>query len=75
MAYDKNDIVLRNSVILAGDLKMAAYQVRDVETGELSKTQFHMTANNTVLAVMGEESAKLFCTFVEMTLGKDKVEA
>lgn len=67
-SYDKNDIVRRNSVIIAGGLKMAAYQVRDTETGELSKVQFHVTWENMVLAVMSEETAKLFCKFVDMTL-------
>lgn len=71
-SYDKNDIVHQNSVIHAGGLKMASYQVRDTETGELSKVQFHATFNNTVLAVMSEETAKLFCTFVHMTLSPER---
>lgn len=66
--YDKHDIVRRESVLTAGNLKMAAYRLRDPETGEFSKLQFHATYANTVLAVMDEESAKLFVTFVGMTL-------
>ena len=48
----------------AGELKLAAYRVRDPENGEFSNLQFHATFNNMVLAVMGEESAKLFSKFV-----------
>jgi len=67
-SYDKKDIVRRLGVINAGPLKLAAYRVRDPETGEFSNVQFHMTYDNMVMAVMSEESAKLFCTFVDMTL-------
>lgn len=70
--YDTRDIIRRVRVMHAdgppGTLKMAAYRVRDVETGEFSPLQFHCTFNNTVMAVMGEESAKLFCRFVTDTL-------
>lgn len=69
--YDKRDIVRREHVLMAegsGALKMAAYRVRDPETGEFSKLQFHATYNNMVLAVMEEESAKLFATFVKSSL-------
>ncbi len=66
------DRVKREAVILAGGLKAAAYRVQDPETGEWSSLQFHMTCNNTVLAIMGEETAKLFAQFVDRTLkGKD----
>jgi hypothetical protein len=54
--YDKRDIVRRESVLIAdgsGQLKMAAYRVRDPDTQEFSTLQFHATWNNTVLAVMG----------------------
>lgn len=67
-SYDKTDQVERLSVIIAGPLKVAAYRVRDPETQEWSKIQFHMTCNNMVLGVMGEESAKLFASFVDQTL-------
>lgn len=58
--YDKNDIVQQVMVMRAGTLKFAAYRVRDIETGELSPLQFHMTHDNTVIAVMSEQAAKLF---------------
>ncbi|OWZ90444.1 hypothetical protein B9J07_28070 [Sinorhizobium sp. LM21] len=48
----------------AGPLKIAAYQVRDPETGAFSKNQFHMTYDNTVMAVLDESSAKLFASFI-----------
>lgn len=69
--YDKRDIIKREHVLIAdglGALKMAAYRVRDPETGEFSKLQFHATFNNMVLAVMEEESAKLFAIFVTSSL-------
>lgn len=66
--YDKKDRVKRLGLIRAGALKVAAYQVRDPETNEWSKIQFHMTYENCVMAVMEEESAKLFANFVGMTL-------
>ena len=62
--YDKNDRVKRESVIIAGGLKMASYRTRDPETDEWSDLQFHATYNNTVMAVMGESSARLFAQFV-----------
>lgn len=68
--YDKVDMVRRQSVILAGPIKLASYQVRDPETLEFSKLQFHMTYDNTVMAVMGEEAAKCFCNFVQSTLSR-----
>lgn len=67
-SYDKADMVRREAVILAGPLKVAAYRVRDPETGEFGSRQFHMTYDNTVMAVMGEEAAKLFVRFVSHTL-------
>lgn len=67
-AYDKNDIVRQVSLIRSGGLKLAAYRLKDLETGEFSKLQFHATWDNTVMAVMGEEAAKLFASFVTMTL-------
>ena len=62
--YDKDDIIRREKVLIAGPIKLAAYRVRDSETGEFSKLQYHMTYDNTVMAVMGEEAAKLFVRFV-----------
>lgn len=58
--YDFLDTVKRVSLMRAGPLKFAAYKVRDIETGEWSKLQFHMTYDNTVYGVMGEEAFKLF---------------
>lgn len=69
--YDKRDIVRREAVMIAdgaGQLKIAAYRVRDPDTNEWSKLQFHFTHDNTVLAVMGEEAAKLFARFVNDTM-------
>ena len=57
-------MVRREAVIRAGVMKVAAYRVRDPETGEFSPLQFHMTYDNTIIAMMGEEAAKLFATFV-----------
>lgn len=62
--YDKTDMVRRDSVLIAGSMKLAAYKVRDPETGEWSDTQFHMIYDNTVLAVMGKSAAELFAKFV-----------
>lgn len=72
--YDKFDIVRRESVISAGALKLAAYTVRDPETGEHGPLQFHMTWDNTVMAVMGEEAAKLFAKFITDTVTARLVE-
>lgn len=70
--YDKFDTVRREAVMIAdgpfSQLKLAAYRVRDPETGEWSPLQFHMIYDNTVMAVMGEEGAKLFARFVTQTL-------
>lgn len=62
--YDKSDIIRREKALIAGALKIASYRVRDPETGEFSKLHYHMTYDNTVVAVMGEEAARLFCHFV-----------
>lgn len=62
--YDINDRVKRESVIIAGGLKMASYRTRDPKTDEWSDLQFHATYNNTVMAVMGESSARLFAKFI-----------
>jgi hypothetical protein len=67
-SYDKFDNVRREHVLIGGGLKMAAYRARDPETGEFSSLQFHATFNNTVLALMSEESAKLFSLFVDQTM-------
>lgn len=66
--YDPNNIVYREGALHANGLKLAAYRVRDIKTGELSSLQFHATYGDTVLAVMGEEMAKLFSKFVEMKM-------
>lgn len=58
------DRVHVESLVTAGSLRMAAYRVRDPETGDLSPLQFHMTHDNYVLGVMGENAAKLFARFV-----------
>lgn len=61
--YDTRDRVARDAAIIAGPLKLAAYRVRDPETDEWSKTQFHMTYDNTVLAMLSEDSMKLLLGF------------
>lgn len=67
-AYDRTDMVRREAVLAAGPLKVAAYRVRDPEGGAFSGLQFHMTYDNTVMAVMGAAAAKLFARFVTDTL-------
>lgn len=62
--YDKLDMIRREAALIAGPLKLAAYRVKDPETGEFGKLQYHMTYDNTVMAVMSEEAAKLFAKFV-----------
>lgn len=66
--YDAKDMVRQVAMMRASPLKVAAYQVRDPETLEWSQIQFHMTYDNTVMAVMGTEGAKLFARFVNDTL-------
>lgn len=70
--YDKRDIIRREACMIAdgtfAQLKIAAYRVRDLDTGEFSPLQFHMTYNNMVMAVMEEQAAKLFARFVTSTL-------
>ncbi len=62
--YDRTDMVRREKIIIAGPLKIAAYRVRDPETDEFGCLQYHMTYDNTVMAVMSESAAKLFASFV-----------
>jgi hypothetical protein len=69
--YDKQDRVHRQDALVAGPIKLAAYRVRDPETDEWSKLQFHMTYDNIVMAVMGEDSAKLFVRFINDTLDRE----
>lgn len=66
--YDRTDMIRRESVLNAGPMKLAAYRVRDPVTDEFGSLQFHMTFDNTVLAVMGEAPARLFADFVTRTL-------
>jgi len=66
--YDENDIIRREGCMIAGPLKIASYRVKDVCTGEFGSLQIHMTYDNTVMAVLGEESAKLLCKFIEMNV-------
>lgn len=68
--YDKQDRVQRVSVLRAGPLKFGAYRVRDPETDEWSKLQFHLTYDNTVMAALGEDSAIFFSRMVHDTLEK-----
>jgi hypothetical protein len=68
-SYDKTDKVCRKAAVIAGPMKLAAYTVMDPDTGEHGPLQFHMTYDNTVMAVMGESAAKLFAKFVTDTAG------
>lgn len=61
-------------LIRAGPLKLGAYRVCDPETGEWSSLQYHMTYDNTVMAVMSEEAAKLFTNFVTELQEEENVE-
>lgn len=69
--YDKRDRVKQEAMMRAAGFKIAAYRVRDPETDEWSKIQFHMTYENTVMGILGEESAKLFANFIRQTLGEE----
>lgn len=79
--YDSRDIVRRSAAMMASHeqtgehLKLAAYRVRDPVTGEFSTLQFHATYGNTVHAVMSQEMARLFATFVTSTLEGSHGEA
>ena len=70
--YDFADRVQKTHELRANGLKIAAYRVRDEETGLYGKLQFHMTWDNTVLAMMSEEAAKLFARFVRDTPEPDQ---
>lgn len=72
--YDWKDRVERGAVLIAGPLKMATYRVRDPETDQWSPQQFHATYDNHVLAVMSEESAKLFARFINSALSEPPVK-
>jgi hypothetical protein len=61
--YDSEDRVKQVSMVRAGPMKYACYQLRDIETGEFGPLQFHFTIDNTVIAVMGESAFKLFARF------------
>lgn len=69
--YDRADMVDRRALLRAGGLKIGAYRVRDPETDEWGVLQFHMTYDNTVIAVASEEAAKLFARYVMDTLGRE----
>lgn len=69
--YDRNDVVKRGAVIIAGAMKCAEYKVRNPETGEYGESQFHMLYDNHVMAMMGASSARLFADFVHRTLGDE----
>ena len=62
--YDRTDMVRQLAVMRAGPLKIAAYQVRDPETQEFSKVQFHMIFGEVVMGMLDESSAKLFAGFI-----------
>lgn len=66
--YDWRNIVKREAALIAGPMKMAAYRVLDPETGEHSPLQFHLTYDNTVMAVLGEASARMLADFINRTI-------
>lgn len=66
--YDKLDRVKREAVVIAGPIKMAAYRVRDPETQEWSPLQFHLTYDNTIMAMLGENSGRMLAKFITDTL-------
>ncbi len=66
--YDADDVIRCEAKLLAGPVRLACYRVRDPETQQYGGRQFHMTFDNMVVAVAGEEAAKLFARFVTDTL-------
>lgn len=56
------------ATIRAGGIKLTAFKVEDPGNGEWSTVQFHMIYGDTIMALMGEEAAKLFSRFVIDTL-------
>lgn len=73
--YDKYDLIKQVSMLRAGPVTFAAYRVRDLQTMKWSSLQFHLTCDNTVMAVMDEDAAKLFVTLVTRTLANQAVPA
>lgn len=71
--YDRKDMVDRVMVMMAGPLKFAAYKVRDPETDEWGPMQFHLMYDNHVMAVLSEQSAKLFVTMYQQVMEKQSV--
>ena len=72
--YDKEDRVQRGGCIIAGPLKMAVYRVRDPQTNEWGPQQYHATFDNHVLALMSDQTAKLFAKFINDNLPSDMRE-
>lgn len=68
--YDSRDIIRRESVLQAEGFKIASYRVRDPETNEFGDLQYHITHNNTVIAIMSETMLRLLIQFA----GLDKKE-
>ena len=64
-AYDTDDIVRRESALIAGPLKFACYTVRDGTRGTRTPRQFHFTQDNTIIASMPESVALYFVDFYE----------
>jgi len=60
--------VLRESEIRAGPLRLMADRVWNLD--KYGPIQFQMTYDGDVEALMGEGSAKIFCQFVQDTLGR-----
>lgn len=72
---DRTKMVQQESLLLAAGLRLASYRVRDPDTMEWGKLQFHMTWDNYVMAVLGEESARLLRTFLNQHLPEPEKSA
>ncbi len=66
-SVSQNDIVRMHGFLRAGPIQITAYRVTEPNSGGLSTMQFQMVYDNTVLAVMSQEAARLFSGFVDKT--------
>lgn len=70
--YDRKDMVERIMDMMAGSLKFGAYRVRDPETDAWGPIQFHLLYDNHVMAILSEQSAKLFVTMYQQVMDKQQ---
>jgi hypothetical protein len=61
--------IIRGAAIIAGPMKIAQFKAFNYTTGEWSSWQYNMAYDNHVMAVMGEQSAKLFAKFITENIG------